>query len=57
MSAITNDPFRLARFAGIYKAVQSAGGAGSFGMDAVSTPYLNELVSPRPRYPFVGAGG
>ncbi|EIN11170.1 hypothetical protein PUNSTDRAFT_98209 [Punctularia strigosozonata HHB-11173 SS5] len=45
MSAITNDPFRLARFAGIYKAIQSAGGAGSFGMDAVATPYLNELLA------------
>ena len=44
MSAITNDPFTLARLAGMYKAVQSAGGAGSFGMDAVATPYLNELV-------------
>jgi hypothetical protein len=44
MSAITNDPFRLARFAGIYHAIQSAGGAGSFGMDAVATPYMNELV-------------
>jgi hypothetical protein len=46
MSAITNDPFRLARFAGVYKAVQSAGSAGSFGMDAVATPYMNELVGP-----------
>ncbi|EIN11279.1 MFS general substrate transporter [Punctularia strigosozonata HHB-11173 SS5] len=45
MSAITNDPFRLARFAGIYKAIQSAGGAGSFGMDAVATPYFNELLA------------
>ena len=49
MSAITNDPFTLARLAGMYKAVQSAGGAGSFGMDAVATPYLNELV----RYAFL----
>jgi hypothetical protein len=48
MSAITNDPFRLARFAGLYKAIQSAGGAGSFGMDAVAPPYLNELVSRPP---------
>ncbi|KAH8089924.1 MFS general substrate transporter [Cristinia sonorae] len=42
MSALTNDPFTLARFAGFYKAVQSAGSAGSFGMDATATPYLNE---------------
>ena len=45
MAALTNDPFTLARFAGLYKAVQSAGGAGSFGMDATSTPYLNELLA------------
>lgn len=44
MSALTNDPFTLARFAGLYKAVQSAGGAGSYGMDAVATPFLNEHV-------------
>ena len=45
MSALTNDPFTLARFAGFYKAIQSAGAAGSFGMDAVNTPFLNEHVS------------
>ncbi|KAI0765463.1 MFS general substrate transporter [Fomes fomentarius] len=45
MSALSNDPFTLARFAGIYKAVQSAGAAGSFGMDAVLTPYLNEHLA------------
>lgn len=35
MSSITNDPFKLARMAGYYKGVQSAGAAVSFGMDAV----------------------
>ncbi|PCH44643.1 hypothetical protein WOLCODRAFT_105432 [Wolfiporia cocos MD-104 SS10] len=45
MSALTNDPFKLARFAGVYKAVQSAGAAGSFGMDAVKTPFLNEVLA------------
>lgn len=46
MAAMTNDPFKLARLAGYYKGVQSAGAAISFGMDAVSTPYLTEhLVS------------
>ena len=45
MAALTNDSFTLARFAGLYKAVQSAGGAGSFGMDAVGTPYLNEHLA------------
>ncbi|KAI0313212.1 major facilitator superfamily domain-containing protein [Amylostereum chailletii] len=45
MGAITNDPFQLARYAGFYKAIQSAGSAGSFGMDAVSTPFLNEHLA------------
>jgi len=45
MGAISNDPFTLARFTGFYKAIQSAGGAGSFGMDATSTPFLNELLA------------
>lgn len=35
MSSITNEPFKLARMAGYYKGVQSAGAAVSFGMDAV----------------------
>lgn len=45
MAALSNDPFTIARFAGFYKAVQSAGAAGSFGMDAVETPYLNEHLA------------
>ena len=45
MSALTNDSFKLARFAGMYKAIQSAGAAGSFGMDATLTPLLNELLA------------
>ncbi|KAF8580213.1 MFS general substrate transporter [Ramaria rubella] len=45
MSALTNDPFALARFAGFYKAIQSAGAAGSFGMDAVATQFLNEHLA------------
>lgn len=44
MSAVTNDPFSLARLAGLFKALQSAGFTGAFGMDAVATPYLNELA-------------
>lgn len=35
MSALSNDPFKLARMAGYYKGLQSAGSAVSFGMDAV----------------------
>ena len=45
MAALSNDPFTIARFAGLYKAVQSAGAAGSFGMDAVETSYLNEHLA------------
>ncbi|VDB95440.1 unnamed protein product [Peniophora sp. CBMAI 1063] len=45
MGAITNDPFKLARYAGFYKAIQSAGSAGSYGMDAVETPFLNEHLA------------
>ncbi|KAH8550314.1 major facilitator superfamily domain-containing protein [Umbelopsis sp. PMI_123] len=37
MGAMSNDPGMLARYAGFYKAVQSAGGAISFGIDAVHT--------------------
>lgn len=44
MSSITNDPFRLARMAGYYKSIQSAGAAVSFGMDAVRTAYLGEAL-------------
>ncbi|KAJ9642215.1 hypothetical protein H2204_002584 [Knufia peltigerae] len=44
MSALSNDPFKLARMAGYYKGLQSAGSAVSFGMDAVKTPFLGELL-------------
>ncbi|QUC20477.1 uncharacterized protein UV8b_04718 [Ustilaginoidea virens] len=44
MSSITNDPYKLARMAGYYKGVQSAGAAVSFGMDAAKTPYLGEIL-------------
>ncbi|CAM0137651.1 hypothetical protein VKS41_000849 [Umbelopsis sp. WA50703] len=37
MGAMSNDPGMLARYAGFYKAVQSAGGAISFGIDAAHT--------------------
>lgn len=40
MGALSNDPWKLARFAGLYKAVQSAGGAISYGMDAVKVSRL-----------------
>jgi len=44
MSAMSNDPFKLARMAGYYKGVQSAGSAVSYGMDAVKTPFLGEIL-------------
>lgn len=44
MSSLTNDPFKLARMAGYYKGVQSAGAAVSFAMDAVHTPYMTEVI-------------
>ncbi|KAI7870775.1 major facilitator superfamily domain-containing protein [Spinellus fusiger] len=42
MGAMTNDPNLLARYAGFYKAVQSAGAAISFGIDAINTPLRTE---------------
>ncbi|KAG2183724.1 hypothetical protein INT43_006735 [Umbelopsis isabellina] len=44
MGAMSNDSNTLARFAGFYKAVQSAGGAISFGLDAVHTSLLVECI-------------
>ncbi|EKD00083.1 DUF895 domain membrane protein [Trichosporon asahii var. asahii CBS 8904] len=44
MSSMTNDSFRLARLSGFYKSIQSAGAAVSYGMEAVATPYLTELI-------------
>lgn len=40
MSSLSNEPFKLARMAGYYKGVQSAGAAISFGMDAVKVSYF-----------------
>lgn len=45
MGCITNDAFRLARNAGVYKCIQAAGSAISFGVDASGTPLLNEQVA------------
>ncbi|KAI8582091.1 hypothetical protein K450DRAFT_228981, partial [Umbelopsis ramanniana AG] len=44
MGAMSNDSNTLARYAGFYKAVQSAGGAISFGIDAVHTDLVIELA-------------
>lgn len=61
MSALTNgtspivpmypadrsDPFKLARMAGYYKGIQSAGAAVSFGMDAVKVGSTHPSRVPR----------
>ncbi|CDH56700.1 mfs general substrate transporter [Lichtheimia corymbifera JMRC:FSU:9682] len=44
MGAMSNDPSLLARYAGYYKAVQSAGAAISFGIDAVDIPLRWECL-------------
>ncbi|CAG8631751.1 7973_t:CDS:2, partial [Acaulospora morrowiae] len=44
MGALTNDATILARFSGYYKAVQSAGGAASWRIDAVNTGFLEQLI-------------
>ncbi|CDK26332.1 unnamed protein product [Kuraishia capsulata CBS 1993] len=43
MGSLTNENYKLARYAGFYKGVQSAGSAISFGIDAAKIPFRNEL--------------
>jgi hypothetical protein len=45
MGSITNESYRLARYAGFYKGVQSAGAAISFGIDSSGAPFINELAA------------
>ncbi|PPQ99598.1 hypothetical protein CVT24_005174 [Panaeolus cyanescens] len=45
MGAMSNDPSKLAYFAGFYKSIQSAGGAGSWRADGVKTPFMNMFIS------------
>jgi UDP-N-acetylmuramyl pentapeptide phosphotransferase/UDP-N-acetylglucosamine-1-phosphate transferase len=45
MGAMSNDPSKLAYFAGFYKAIQSAGAAGNWRADAVKTPYMTIFIS------------
>lgn len=40
LSALSNDPFLLARYAGIYKAALSAGLCVTFGLVAAGVGYL-----------------
>lgn len=44
MGAMSNDPSLLARYAGFYKAVQSAGAAISYGIDAADIPLRWECL-------------
>ena len=44
MGAMSNDPALLARYAGFYKAMQSAGAAISFGIDAADIPLRWECL-------------
>lgn len=44
MGAMSNDPSILARYAGFYKALQSAGAAISFGIDACDIPLKWECL-------------
>ena len=45
MGAMSNDPAKLAHFAGFYKSMQSAGAAGIWRADAVKMPLvLNSLI-------------
>ncbi|KAG6826222.1 hypothetical protein H0H92_000662 [Tricholoma furcatifolium] len=45
MGAMSNDPTKLAHFAGFYKSIQSAGAAGMWRADAIGTPYMNIFAS------------
>ncbi|KAG7448591.1 MFS general substrate transporter [Guyanagaster necrorhizus] len=45
MGAMSNDPSKLAFFAGFYKSLQSAGAAGNWRADAVKVPYMNIFIS------------
>ncbi|KAG5651846.1 hypothetical protein H0H81_007222 [Sphagnurus paluster] len=45
MGAMSNDPAKLAHFAGFYKSIQSAGAAGVWRADAVKIPYMNIFLS------------
>lgn len=44
LGLFSNDPVKLARTVGVYKGVQSAGGAIAFGLDSVATPFRTELL-------------
>ncbi|GLB36694.1 putative MFS general substrate transporter [Lyophyllum shimeji] len=45
MGAMSNDPAKLAHFAGFYKAIQSAGAAGMWRTDGEGKPYMTIFIS------------
>lgn len=45
MGSLTNNGRKLANFAGFYKGIQSAGGAITWRLDDLKTPYLNMYAS------------
>ncbi|KAK2459749.1 hypothetical protein APHAL10511_008181 [Amanita phalloides] len=45
MGAMSNDPAKLAHFAGFYKSIQSAGAAGVWSADAHKKPFMNIFIS------------
>ncbi|EIW81444.1 hypothetical protein CONPUDRAFT_90371 [Coniophora puteana RWD-64-598 SS2] len=45
MGAMSNDPAKLAVFAGFYKSLQSAGAAGVWRADGVGLPYMSIFLS------------
>ncbi|OCH94209.1 MFS general substrate transporter [Obba rivulosa] len=45
MGAMSNDPGKLANFAGFYKSIQSAGAAGIWRADGIGIPFMNIFVS------------
>lgn len=53
MGAMSNDPAKLAYFAGFYKSIQSAGAAGVWRADALGLPFMNIFAS---TWALLGAG-
>ncbi|KAF8639403.1 hypothetical protein AX17_001528 [Amanita inopinata Kibby_2008] len=45
MGAMSNDPAKLAHFAGFYKSIQSAGAAGVWRADGIGLPFMNIFIS------------
>lgn len=45
MGAMSNDPGKLAHFAGLYKSIQSAGAAGVWAMDGAKYSYMSIFLS------------